>query len=510
MHGNTATRRKSRASTLQRLTLGPKTLRQISQVQSREHFAIYREYVHPDLIQGWWTEELASHLQDFFADLKAGKRPKLAIMSPPQHGKTRTVEDFICWATGRDPQLRTIYASYSDELGVRMNLAVQRTLESDRYRDVFGRVVIGLPGYQCNTSMIEFPPFAGSFRNVTINGGVTGMGLNLGVVDDPIKGRQEASSKPVRDKTWNWFIDDFFSRFANDAGLLVIMTRWHVDDLMGRALERFKDFKVLRYEAIATADERHFYRGQWLTRAKGEPLFADGETLNEQGDEVIAPWKPLDFLQERKRALSEASWASLYQQDPYIVGGGVIPIEKLLTVKNWVPSDVVQSVRYWDKAGTIGGDGAYTAGVLLHKMKDGRFVIGHIARGHWGVGEREDHIKAWADRDSALYPAYEIMVEQEPGSGGKESAESTIRNLAGYAVYADKVTGSKEVRAEPFVAQVQGGNVWLRAGAWQQDFLEEAESWPASKHMDQIDAAAGAFNKLTAGDAYILDMDKWV
>ena len=129
--------------------------------------------MHPDLIQDWWTEELASNLQDFYDDLKAGKRPKLGIMSPPQHGKTRTVEDFICCATGRDPNMRTIYASYSDELGVRMNQSVQRTLESDRYLDVFGRIAMGLSGYQCNTSMIELSPWRGSFRNVTINGGVT-------------------------------------------------------------------------------------------------------------------------------------------------------------------------------------------------------------------------------------------------------------------------------------------------------------------------------------------------
>ena len=174
--------------------------------------------------------------------------------------------------------------------------------------------------------MIELPPFGGSFRNVTINGGVTGMGLNLGVVDDSIKGRQEASSKPVRDKTWNWFIDDFFSRFANDAGLLVIMTRWHVDDLLGRALERFHDFKVLRYEAIASQEERHFYRGRWIERHKGEPLFAAGWTKTDTGKIIRhVPWKPLDFLLERKQALSDASWASLYQQDPYIVGGGVLP-----------------------------------------------------------------------------------------------------------------------------------------------------------------------------------------
>ena len=174
MHGNTATRTATpRASTLEGLVPGRKTLREMAQSRSRDHFAQYREYVHPDLIQDWWTEELASNLQDFYDDLKAGKRPKLGIMSPPQHGKTRTVEDFICWATGRDPNMRTIYASYSDELGVRMNQSVQRTLESDRYLDVFGRIAMGLSGYQCNTSMIELSPWRGSFRNVTINGGVT-------------------------------------------------------------------------------------------------------------------------------------------------------------------------------------------------------------------------------------------------------------------------------------------------------------------------------------------------
>jgi predicted phage terminase large subunit-like protein len=89
------------------------------------------------------------------------------------------------------------------------------------------------------------------------------------------------------------------------------------------------------------------------------------------------------------------------------------------------------------------------------------------------------------------------VIEQEPGSGGKEIAEATIRNLRGYTVYADRVTGSKEVRAEPFAAQVQGGNVFLVADDWVRAFLEEAEAFPNGKLKDQIDAAAGAFAWLT-------------
>ena len=114
----------------------------------------------------------------------------------------------------------------------------------------------------------EFP---GSFRNTTVIGAVTGLQLDLGVIDDPVKGRHEVSSRAIRNRTWEWFTDDFLSRFAADAGLLVIMTRWHIDDLLGRALEKFPDFQVLRYPAIAEDDEPH--------RKKGEALFPQFKPL---------------------------------------------------------------------------------------------------------------------------------------------------------------------------------------------------------------------------------------
>jgi phage terminase large subunit-like protein len=95
-------------------------------------------------------------------------------------------------------------------------------------------------------------------------------------------------------------------------------------------------------------------------------------------------------------------------------------------------------VRYWDKAGTH-GDGAFTAGVRMHSMSDGTFVISHVARGQWSALERETNIKTWTEVDAAEFGSYEVYIEQEPGSGGKESAESTIRMLAGFRVYADRV-----------------------------------------------------------------------
>jgi predicted phage terminase large subunit-like protein len=202
-------------------------------------------------------------------------------------------------------------------------------------------------------------------------------------------------------------------------------------------------------------------------------------------------------LLERKRLETQSSWESQFQQNPIVAGGGELPIDKFHALSLFDRKTVIHSVRYWDKAATDDDEhAAYTAGALMHNLVDGRFVIEHIARGHWNALDREQIIKALANSDAETCGSYEVIVEQEPGSGGKESAEYTIRNLAGFRVLADKVTGSKRVRAQPFAAQVQGGNIWFVVGSWVQPFLDECEIWPNGPHMDQVDAAVGAFNRL--------------
>jgi len=120
--------------------------------------------------------------------------------------------------------------------------------------------------------LIEFAGYSGSFRNTTIEGQINGLQLHLGVIDDPVKNRAEADSQVIRDKTWKWFTDDFLSRFAKDSALLIVMTRWHLDDLLGRAIEHMPGVKVLRYPAIAECDEEY--------RRAGEPLFPELKPLD--------------------------------------------------------------------------------------------------------------------------------------------------------------------------------------------------------------------------------------
>ena len=186
---------------------------------AREDFLTFRRLIHPGMLDTWWQRDVAKHLMQFWEDLIEGRRPALVLQAPPQHGKTEQVTDFMAWAAGKNPNLRIIFGSYSEDLGVRVNMTLQRLFDSERYKVAFAKtrlndtnVVTAAGRHLRNSNIMEFVGYDGSFRNTTIMGQINGMGLDLGVIDDPIKGRAEASSKAVRDKTWSWFTDDFFGR----------------------------------------------------------------------------------------------------------------------------------------------------------------------------------------------------------------------------------------------------------------------------------------------------------
>lgn len=161
--------------------------------------------------------------------------------------------------------------------------------------------------------------------------------------------------------------------------------------------------------------------------------------------------------------------------------------------------DVKEWIRYWDKAGTEGG-GKRTAGVLMGQRTNGRFIIANVVKGQWSSLNREKEIKKTAQMDRQTYGEVEIWQEQEGGSGGKESAEATVRNLAGFTVRSERVTGDKVTRAGPLSAQAEAENVDLLLANWNEDFLTEAQNFDGVHGFsDQIDAASGAFNKLAGG-----------
>ena len=240
----------------------------------RDDFAYFRQHIRPGMLWGFWNEVVAIELTEFYKDFVAGKRPKIVICTPPQHGKSWTAVDFIGWVSGRDPNLKTIFASFSDELGMRTNKELQRMLDNDRYRMLFPKTKLAKRGetWQRNASILEFAGHSGSFRNVTVEGAINGMELHLGVIDDPHKGRNEAISRTNRDRVWNWFTDDWMARFAENSALMVIATRWHIDDLIGRYQQHDPNIKIVSYPAIAEKDE-FWHNATKQLRCSGQPLF---------------------------------------------------------------------------------------------------------------------------------------------------------------------------------------------------------------------------------------------
>lgn len=172
---------------------------------------------------------------------------------------------------------------------------------------------------------------------------------------------------------------------------------------------------------------------------------------------------------------------------------------QLGSVLQTVPADVERWVRAWDLAATSedeGGDPAYTAGVLMGKRKDGRYVIANVINLRLTAADVRATIKHTAKQDRALYKRVRTRLPQDPGQAGKEQAQSYIKLLAGFDVCAKPESGSKESRAEPVAAQWQAGNFDIVAGEWNEDYLSQLESFPMSKFKDMVDATSSAFSEL--------------
>lgn len=168
-----------------------------------------------------------------------------------------------------------------------------------------------------------------------------------------------------------------------------------------------------------------------------------------------------------------------------------------------VPNDVLRWVRGWDLAATIDsetGKPAATAGVLIGKRKSGRYVIADVVNVRLSAMDVRKTIKNTALMDKAKYRRVKIKLPQDPGQAGKDQAESFIKFLAGFDVMTERESGSKEARAEPMAAQWQAGNFDVVLGPWNEEYLNQLESFPESVFKDMVDGSSSAFNELEKGN----------
>lgn len=170
-----------------------------------------------------------------------------------------------------------------------------------------------------------------------------------------------------------------------------------------------------------------------------------------------------------------------------------------------LPNDIIKWARGWDLAATSEdekGDPAYTAGVIIGKRKNGRYVVADVINKRLSASEVRNLVKMTAQADKAKYKRITERLPQDPGQAGKEQAQSYVKMLAGFNVKVIPESGDKVTRAEPFAAQWQAGNVDVLIADWNEMYFNQLESFPESKFKDMVDASSNAFSEIESGVTY--------
>lgn len=444
----------------------------------------FATYTKPDYQVNWHHATLCRYLDAFVA----GDIKRLMVFMPPRHGKSELVSRRLpAYILGKQPDAQIIACSYSADLASRMNRDTQRIIDDPRYMALFPETrlfganvrTVAQGTYLRNSDIFEVVGHRGTYRSAGVGGGITGMGFDFGIIDDPVKNRAEAESKTYRETLWEWYTSTFYTRQEKDGAILVTCTRWHQDDLAGRLLEYAKSedgdkWTVIDFPAVKEDDG-----DPEDTRAIGDPLWPEKYNA--------------DRLAKIKTVLGSYQWAALYQQRPAPAGGGMFkraPVE----IVDAVPAGG-QWVRWWDRAASS-KTGDWSVGVLMTAV-DERFYVVDVQRGQWASEERDAIIKQTAAIDAQRTNGEcATWTEQEPGSSGLDVARAFVKLLAGYPVAYEPSTGSKEVRAMPLAAQWNAGNVKLLRAPWNAAYLDELTSFPFGTNDDQVDGSSGAFGKL--------------
>lgn len=260
----------------------------------------------------WHHELLCEHLDRFVR----GEILRLMVFMPPQHGKSELVSRCLpAFILGRDPDARIIGCSHTAELAHAMNRDAQRIMENEPYQALFpGTVLPGTGhaargrGYKRTNDLFEIVNHRGYLRSAGVGGGITGMGFGWGIIDDPFKSREEADSPRYRQKIWDWYANDFYTRRGTDARILITHTRWHRDDLAGRLLRQMADRDSDKWEVLSLP----------AIRGPGEPTHeADPRR---PGEALWPAFMPVEEL-EKAKAQDAKAFAAMYQQDPAEGGG---------------------------------------------------------------------------------------------------------------------------------------------------------------------------------------------
>ena len=436
------------------------------------------------------------------------------IFMPPRHGKSMLTSIYApAWAIASFPRMRIILASYQGGLPAGWT-AASKELLVEHGEDLYGSPVVSPLSRARSTWETTM---GGYMWPKGIGGGITGQGAELLIIDDPVKDQEAAMSETIRNKAWDWWVSTARPRLQPGAGVIVIMTRWHEDDLAGRLLKQDaegegEDWTVLNYPALAEPP-----RG-----ADGRTAQTDGivDDLGRRTGEALWPEMYDRAYLEKTRKVSSTYWfTAMYQQRPG-------PSEGAILKRDWFwnnlyepfkPPALKEVCQSWDMAFTKGTGNSWVVGQVWGTDLAERYLLAEIrARLDFtetlvAVDALTKYVQAqgWARAGQ-----HRIFVEDK--ANGPAVINVLKRKISG--IVAVTPQGSKEARVHSISPQVESGNVHLPRGvipappptkevSWEpsrtDDFIEEVSNFPLSAFDDRVDAMSQALDRMAKSGARV-------
>lgn len=406
---------------------------------ARRNFDDFVLYMFPSYEMQWFHKLICDKLTAF----ERGEIKKLMVFMPPQHGKSQlTTRLFPAYFLGKQPNAKTVVSSYNSTLASRFNRDIQRVIDTDLYHDLFPKTLLNesnivtvSDSYLRNSEIFEIVGYKGFLKAVGRGGALTGTPVDLGIIDDPIKDRQEAMSETIREGLWAWYQDVFETRLHNKSQQILIQTRWHEDDLAGKLLKRDSDWEVIVLEAIKESDF------DYDIRDFGEPLWGEKHSL--ERIEKIKLTSPLTFN-------------SLYQQSPKPLDDiGLLWDKNIIeTHRIKLKPELNRVVVAIDPATTNNKNSDETGIIVVGKDENGKGYVIDDLSGKYSPNDWSNvAIKAVEN-----YGADCIVAEKNQGG---DMVESVLRSQgAKERIKLVTATKGKYVRAEPIYSLYEQNKIY--------------------------------------------------
>jgi len=419
---------------------------------------------------GWFHLEIAEALEK----LIRGDITRLMIFMPPQNGKsTLTTKTLPAWALGLHPDWNVISTSYSLQLALDHSRITRDIVNDPIYKRIFPEMILK---EDVQSAHFWKTNQGGGLLAAGRGGSITGHGTDLLIIDDPLKDEKEARSKLIRDRCDEWYKTTAYSRLRPGGRVVLIQTRWNMDDQAGRLVDRMTD-----------ADN-----DQWTILSF--PAIADGRDRRETGEALWPSMYPLPVLERKRAVLSPYHWNALYQQTPIADEGGIFRLEWFTNANryNGDRPEQMRVVQSWDTAFKTGQENDYSVCTTWGDSGGKKYLLDVYKR-------RVTYPQLKADA-KALFEKYKpsgILIEDK-ASG--QSLIQDLRQTAALPVIARKPVSDKQARASAVSDMFAAGQVVLPQSApWLSDFIYELTSFPNGIHDDQVDSVSQALEYLRGG-----------